>query len=208
VSVITGTWIGLAVGAVTAVTFLGKDRRALRRAAGAFEPGSATVRGAIAASVAGCRGGYRWQYRLVPRTNTGPSSAQLTTRVSPRFDWKAELVGGGPWLVDLGKLLAAQVGVLRDVEVGDPVLDRRFRFAASDPEELQRAFTGGGAREALLALAATQRFRAIIVRKGTCTVSWSPKDRSSDGSVEGLRARLDAVASVLTACGFAPGSFD
>ncbi len=200
-----GLVAALAATAVFLILGLRGSARRLRKVEPAFEPGSARLCGVLARWLEGRSLGFQFRYRLQPATSNSPGAALLTARVVAPFDWKATEVGHGPQVVNLGTLALVQLGILRDVDIGDPELDRRLRFAAVNEMDLVVAFGGQPPRIALQRLVDTANFRGITIHKGHCRIQWAPRDASLDESPEVVRERLGRTVNLLTALGISPG---
>ncbi len=195
---------GLAVG--VAVLLVARRRLAsrLRALEGAFEPASAQVSGLIPTAITGRWQGYAFRYTLQMRSNNSPGGATATSPVRAPFDWRAVVVGHGPRTVNLAMLGLQQLGLLKDVEVGDPDLDRRLRFSAKDPQELTVAFGTTGVRRAMSRLLELKNFRSVAITKGKLTAAWTPRDPALDEDVATVRARLSALVNLASALGCSP----
>jgi hypothetical protein len=201
-----GLVAALAATAVFLILGLSGSARCLRKVEPAFEPGSARLCGVLSRWLEGRSLGFQFRYRLQPATSNSAGAALLTARVVAPFDWKAAEVGHGPQVVNLGTLALVQLGILRDVDIGDPELDRRLRFATVNEMDLVVAFGGQPPRTALQRLVDTANFRGITIHKGRCRIQWAPRDASLDESPEVVRDRLGRTVNLLTALGISPGS--
>ena len=198
--------VGLLVGLFVALAGRRGAIRRLLKVEAAFEPASSHFSGFPVPSLWGRSSGYLWKYRLRAKTNNSPGGAVLETRVSTHMDWKAVEIGHGPQLINMGGLLAVQLGFLQDIEIGDADLDRRLRFSASNAVHLKSAFDSESVRRAMLALAESPNFRAVSVHKGRCSVRWAPRNPELDEDVDSVRTRLRGVVDLLTALGHSPGA--
>lgn len=187
------------VGFVAAVA-VGRavSARRLGKVLPAFEPGTARVAGLLAPRAEGVVSGFRFAYRPIPRSNNSPGGARATAWVSA-VPCRFEASRMGP-----GGAVLLRLGLVRDIEIGDPELDRGLRFSAREETVLRSVFGGESAREALRRLAATPHFRSVAVRDDRVVVIWAPRDPAHDEDPAGVRARLMAVVELLSALGVAP----
>ncbi len=193
--------LGLLLAAAVVAVAAAIQRRRYRPLAAAFEPGSSVVR---AFSVEGRWSGYLMRCTLQERTQSSPGGMRLVVPVLAPFRWRAVAVGRGERLLEMAALGLIQLGLLRDVEVGDPVLDRVLRFAAEHPQNLAVAFQSQSVRAAMRRLLALPNFRSLDVRRNRASVQFQPRTRALDENPEVLRARMTAVAELLSAVGCSP----
>jgi len=192
-----GLLLAVAVIAVAAAL----QRRRYRALVAAFEPGSCVVR---AFSVEGRWGGYLMRCTLQQRTQNSPGGMRLVVPVFAPSKWRAVAVGRGGQLVEIAALGLIHLGLLRDVEVGDPVLDSALRFAAEDPQNLAVMFQSESVRGAMRRLLALPNFRSLDVRRNRASVQFQPASKALDENPEVLRTRMTAVAGLLSAVGCSP----
>jgi|GEM_PF-3197395 len=195
---------GLALGFVVLIVVRRRLVGRLQALENAFEPASARVGGLIPSGITGRWQGYTFRYSLQMRSNNSPGGATITSRVRAPFDWRAAAIWQGPKVANLAMLGLMQLGLLRDVKVGDPELDRQLRFSAKDPQELTVAFGTVGLREAMQRLLGLKNFRSIAISRGTLVAVWTPRDPKLDEDIETVRGRLSALVDLVSALGCSP----
>ena len=97
-----------------------------------------------------------------------------------------------------------QIGLLKDVTVGDEELDGRLRFSGADATTLVSLFGQDRTRAALRTLSGTENFASVAVRDRRVDVKWAPRRPDLDDEPDALRLRLAAAIDLLAACGFPP----
>ncbi len=191
---------GLAVAAVIALVVAAVrrvGRRRLETFGPAFELGTARVPGALSTSVEGLFLGYTCRYTIEQRSQYSPGGAALRIAASSPQQWTASKQ-------DLGSRLMTQIGLFKDVTVGDQELDRRLRFSGADATTLVSLFGQERTRVALRSLSGTENFASIAVRDRRVDVKWAPRKPDLDDEPDALRLRLAAAIDLLAACGFPP----
>ena len=173
------------------------QRRRLQPLEPIFEPGTFRLAGFAPVWAEGRVEGYPCRYRVVDRGKNSPGGARLELGVVAPFPWHAS-----PANV-LTRALA-NVGVMRDLEIGDPQLDERLRFTAAEPERLAGQFRVDTAREALRRLAGGEAFAGIGTSDGALSVRWQPRRRGIDENPEAVRRRISETIGVATALSYAP----
>ena len=194
------TLAAVAAGALVAVLVAvarSQARRQFERLAPAFELGTAHRVGLVPPSVEGLFQGYTFRYTVEARSQYSAGGALLRTRVSSPLEWSASLQ-------DAGSRLLVSVGILKDMDIGDDELDRRLRFAASDPSSLKALLGQTRTREALRALAAGQGFASVQIRPQRVDLKWAPRQPELDEDPDALRGRMAAAVTLLSACGYPP----
>jgi hypothetical protein len=96
------------------------------------------------------------------------------------------------------------VGILQDLEIGDPDLDQRLRFTAEDETGLRSLFGSDYVRTAFREVLATENFATVRCRMDRLETRWAPRSRRLDEDGEILRKRLEVVVGLATACGYMP----
>lgn len=192
--------VGIAVAAGLALIVLGVRRAGRRRLevlGPAFELGTARVAGTLSTSVEGLFQGYSCRYSVEQRSQYSPGGASLRVAASSPLQWIVAKQ-------DMGSRLMTQIGLLKDVPVGDDELDRRLRFAGTDADNLVSVFGQERTRNALRSLSDTENFASVTVRTHRVDVKWSPSNPGLDDDPDGLRSRLVAAVNLLVACGVPP----
>ncbi len=174
-----------------------KGRRIAEHLTPAFELGTAQPLGFFGVGLRGLHRGYQCRYVLRFASQHDRGGATLGIEAVAPFSWSAERSQAGTRLL-------LSLRVLRNLEVGDPALDERFRFAAEDPGALQAVLRIEAFRRAVLALVATENFESIRARANRIELSWAPRSANLDEDPETLRLRLDAAVGLLTAGGWPP----
>jgi hypothetical protein len=186
--------IGLAV-AVAVMRRVGRKR--FIRLAPAFDFGTCKQVGPFGMTVAGLYGGFTCRYTIHPASQHNPGGASLRLGVTGAGRWSADVAGAGSRLL-------VKVGVLQDLEIGDPDLDLRLRFTADDESGLRSLFGADHVRTAIQGVLATENFAGVRCRTDRLETRWSPRDRHLDEDGETLRKRLEVVAGLAAACGYVP----
>jgi len=192
--------IGVGAAAVIALIIAATrsaGRRRLELMGPAFELGTARVPGTLSTAVEGIYQGYTCRYSIEQRSQYSPGGATLRILASSPLHWNAAKQ-------DMGSRLMAQVGLLKDVMIGDDELDERLRFSGSDEASMLTVFGQQRTREALRALAGTENFTSIAVRNQRVDVKWAPRAPDLDDSPDALRNRLTVAVDLLAACGYPP----
>ena len=157
----------------------------------AFDFGSSRKIGLFGMTVEGLYHGYSCRYTIQPASQYSPGGASLRLAVSAAGSWSAEVANAGSRLM-------VKMGVLKDLEVGDPDLDLRLRFTADDDGSLRTLFGVAGVRTALREVLAIENFASARLGKNGLEVRWSPRERRLDEDVDILRRRLETYE--LAAC--------
>lgn len=100
----------------------------------------------------------------------------------------------------------ASTGLLQDVEVGDPGLDRELHFVARDPGSLRGAIGTEAPRAALAGLLGEPAFSSILVRADLVRVQWMPRRRGADEDPGVVARRIRESLALLGAIGCGPGA--
>lgn len=191
----------LAAAVAVLVFALAMYRRRYRSLETAFEPGSVVMR---MLWIEGRWSGFSFRYGLQERTQHSPGGARLTALVMAPGKWRAVKVTGGAQLAELAAAGLVRLGVLEDVEVGDPVLDRELRIAGADVQNLAIALKTVSVRESLYDLVAMTNFHSIDVRRDRVAVQFRPRAKGLDDSADVLRDRMTTLARLLSALGYSP----
>ncbi len=191
---VAAVMIGVTI-AVVMMRRVGRER--LIRLAPAFEFGTCKKVGPFGMTVEGLYGGFTCRYTIHPASQNNPGGASLRIAVTGAGSWSAESAGAGSRLL-------VKVGVLEDLEIGDPDLDQRIRFTADDGSGLRSLFGADHVRTAFRAVLATENFAKVQCRPDRLETRWRPRDRRLDEDGDVLRERLEAVTGLATACGCVP----
>jgi hypothetical protein len=186
--------IGVAI-AVVMIRRVGRKR--FIRLAPAFDFGTCRMVGPFGTVVAGLYRGFTCRYTIHPASQHSPGGASLRIGVNGAGKWSADVAGAGSRLL-------VTVGLLQDLEIGDPDLDQRMRFTADDESGLRSLFGTDHVRTAFRGVLATEKFSGIRCRSDRLEARWSPRDRRLDEDGETLRSRLEAAAGLAAACGYMP----
>ncbi len=188
--------IGLGLGAA-ALAFRQTARKRLERLSPAFELGtcrsSRTVRICDRGSVQGLHLPLHDSIRLAVR----PGRSAAPDRRRQHQPWSAEPA-------NTGSRLLVKFGSAKDFDIGDRVLDERFRFSAEDEGVLRSIFGTESARDAMHTLAATENFKCVGAREDRIDFQWAPRNRHLDEDTETLRFRLETATNLATACNLTP----
>ena len=192
--------IGFAIAAVIALVVVAVRRAGQRRLESlgpAFELGTARVPGALSTSVEGVYQGFTCRYTIEQRSQYSPGGATLRIGSASTQQWTASKQ-------DLGSRLMTQIGLLKDVAIGDQELDSRLRFSGADATSLLSLFGQERTRAALRTLSNTENFASVAVRNQRVDVKWAPRKPELDDDPGALRLRLAASVDLLAACGLPP----
>lgn len=192
--------VAVAVAAALALVVVGIRRAGQRRLetlGPAFELGTARVSGALSTGVAGLYKGYTCQYTVEQRSQYTPGGATLRVSASSPLQWAVSRQ-------DMGSRLMTQIGLLKNVAIGDVELDARLRFSGSDAASLVSVFGLERTRSPLRGLSDTENFASVTVRNQRVDVKWAPRNPSLDDNPDALRRRLAGAIDLLTACGIPP----
>lgn len=188
------------IGVAVAVTLARRSgRKRFESLAPAFDFGTARKVGFFGLTVAGLHNGYSCRYTIQPASQHNPGGATLRVDVSAAGRWSAEVA-------NFGSRLMVKMGLIRDLDVGDPDLDTRLRFSADDEGSLRTLFGVDDVRRAVRSVMATENFAGVGLGKQGLAVSWSPRDRRLDEDAETVRQRLEAARGLASACGYPPGT--
>jgi hypothetical protein len=182
---------------VLVVVFRRGGRRRLEALAPAFELGTTRLVGPFGTAIEGIYQGFSCRYTVEHASQYNPGGATLRVQTSSPLQWSAGVE-------DFGARLMVRVGILRDVEVGDERLDQRLRFSSTDQTGLTALFGQERTRSAMGALSDTDNFNSVTVRSDRADIKWSPRRPQLDENPDVVRARLDAVVELLSACGYSP----
>ena len=114
---------------------------------------------------------------------------------------------GDRWSAEMattGSRFMVKMGILGDLEIGDPDLDSRMRFSADDEDALRSLFALDAVRDAFRAVQATENFAAVRLQPHRLEVRWSPRTARLDEDAEILRHRLEAAANLVKGSGYPP----
>jgi hypothetical protein len=186
----------VAAGIVLVVARVSQDRR-LRGLASCFEVGTFAISGTVARWARGRVEGFECRYRIVARDRNDPGGARLRVAALARLAWQATRSNA------VSRVMV-RVGLMKDVEIGDPGLDETLRFSATDGGGLKGALADARAREALRRLAATDNFYSATCDGDGLTVRWRPRARAVDENPDVVTRRIAASLLLLSALGCAP----
>ena len=189
--------IGVGIAAVLMRRY---GRKLLEKLGPAFDFGTCRrvgLFGLFGLGVEGLYRGFTCRYSIEPASQHNPGGASLRLAVNGSGRWSAEVAGAGTRLM-------VRMGVLKDLESGDPDLDQRLRLTADDENGLRSLFGADHVRAAFRVVLATENFARVRCRADRMEVRWSPRDRRLDEDGEVVRSRLEAVAGLAAACGYAP----
>ncbi len=187
----------VAVSIIVIVMVRRSGRRRLDNLAPAFELGTTRVVGPFGNIIEGIYQGYSARYTVEQRSQYSPGGATLRVGATSPQQWSAGVE-------DVGSKLMVRVGILKDFNIGDPDLDQRLRFSGSDETTLLSLFSTTATRTAMRTLSDTANFNSVTVRPDRVDVKWAPRKPELDDNPDILRARLDTVTGLLTACGYPP----
>lgn len=195
------TWLpivfaAVAAGIVLVVARVVQDRR-LRGLAPSFEAGTFAVTGFLTRWATGRVEGFECRYRVVDRNRNDPGGARLGVAARVPFHWQATRSSAASRAM-------VRIGVLHDVEIGEPQLDEALRFTAPDGVALKAALADLAAREALARLAATANFMAVSCDARGAVVRWRPRARGVDERPEVVAERIAAGLGLARALGWSP----
>ena len=193
-------FIGVAAAAAVALVVFASRRagqRRLEQLGPAFELGTAKLPSALSSSVEGIYLGYTCRYTVEQRSQYSPGGATLRIGAASPLHWSASKA-------DVGSRLMTNLGILKDVEIGDAELDERLRFSGSDQTSLLTVFGQTRTREALRELALSENFASIAVRDQRSEIKWAPRLPELDDDPDAVRQRLAQAIDVLAACGYPP----
>lgn len=192
--------VAVAVAAAIALVVLGIRRMGKRRLetlGPAFDLGTARIPGALSTGVAGLYQGYSCHYTIEQRSQYSPGGATLRVSASSPLQWAVTKQ-------DVGSRLMTQIGILKDVAIGDAELDAQFRFSGSDAASLISVFGQDRTRSSLRALCDTENFASVTVRNRRADIKWAPRNPTLDDNPDALRSRLAGAVDLLAACGIPP----
>jgi hypothetical protein len=187
----------LAVIVIAVVLVRRSGRNRLERLGPAFELGTVRPAGPLGTGVEGGYRGFQCRYTVEHASQYSPGGANLRAHALSVHRWSAGLS-------DFGARLMVQVGILKDLEIGDQELDSRLRFSGADPGAVAAVFGQQSARQAMRVLADTDNFQSVSVRDDRVDVKWVPRRAELDEDPEVLRVRLEALVGLLVACGSTP----
>lgn len=188
--------IGLGLGAA-GLAFWQTARKRLERLSPAFELGTCRTIGPFGSAIEGLYKGYTCRYSIQYASQYDPGGARLRINATSNTQWSAEPA-------NTGSKLLVKFGLAKDYEIGDRVLDERFRFTAEDEGVLQTIFGTESARDAMHTLAATENFKSVGAREERIDFQWAPRNRHIDEETESLRFRLESAISLAIACNLMP----
>ncbi len=188
--------IGLGIGAAV-LAWRKTARKRLERLSPAFELGTSRPSGPFGSAVEGLYKGYTCRYTVQYASQYDPGGALLRIAAIGAKRWSAEPANAGSRLM-------VKLGLARDFEIGDRVLDERFRFSADDEAALQSVFGTEQARDALHTLAATKNFKGVGAREDRVDIRWAPRNRQIDEDTDTVRFRLETATGLAIACNLVP----
>lgn len=191
---------GIALAAVIGLVLVAvrrAGRRRLERFGPAFELGTARLPSALSSSIEGLHQGYTCRYTIEQRSQYSPGGATLRIAASSPLRWTASKQ-------DIGSRLMTQIGLLKNVAIGDEELDERLRFSGADATSLVSLFGQERTRSALRTLSSTENFASVSVRDRRIDVKWAPRKPDLDDAPDALQHRLGVAVDLLAACGFPP----
>ena len=194
--VIVAAALVLGLGVVAAVLRY-KGGRRLERLGPAFELGTARTEGFLKTRVGGIYRGYSCSLLIQYASQYDRGGAAMRVAASSPHRWAAEIANPGARMM-------VKVGLLKDLEVGDQVLDQRLRFSAEDQGALTSVFGIENVRTAMQRLIGSENFESIHIREDRIDVKWSPRMAALDDDPEVLRARLELVTELAAACSCSP----
>lgn len=174
-----------------------KGRRLAEELTPAFELGTVRPLGALRTGLEGLYRGYTCRYLIRYASQHDRGGATLKIDAGSPISWSAERE-------ELGTRLLLSLGLVRDLEVGHPELDDRFRFAADDPGAFQATARIETFRAALRDLASMDNFESVRARNERFEIVWSPRSAELDEDPGVLRRRLEAAVALLAATGSPP----
>ena len=195
----------IVIGAATLIVGLGvmvvvlrtKGRRRLERLGPAFELGTSSAEGFLGTRVGGIYRGYSCSLLIQHASQYDRGGATLRLAASSPHRWSAEVSNPGARLM-------VRVGLFKDLDVGDHVLDQRLRFSAEDGGPLTSLFGMEAVRAAMHRLIGSENFESIHIREERIDVKWSPRVAALDEDPDVLRTRLELVTEFVTACSYSP----
>jgi len=185
-----------AVG-VAAVLLRRSGQKRFERLAPAFDFGTSRKVGFFGTKIEGLYGGYPCRYTIQPASQHNPGGAVLRFSVSAADRWSAEVATAGSRFM-------VKMGILKDLEIGDPEFDHKLRFSADDEGALRSLFAVDAVRGAFRVLQATENFAGLGLQPNRLDARWSPRAARLDEDAEILRQRLEATAGLVTASGYPP----
>jgi len=172
-------------------------RRRLQRLGPAFELGTSKSEGFLGVAVGGVYRGYSCRLLIQHASQYDRGGATLRVAASSPHRWSAEISKPGA-------LLLVKVGLFKDLDVGDQMLDERLRFSADDEGSLLSLFGVEAVRAAMHELVASENFESIHAREDRVDVKWSPRVVKIDEDPDVLRVRLELATAVVAACSYTP----
>jgi hypothetical protein len=188
--------VGLGLGAA-ALAWRQAARKRLERLSPAFELGTCRPAGTFGTAVEGLYKGYTCRYTIQYASQYDPGGALLRINATGTHRWSAELA-------NTGSRLLVKFGLAKDFDIGDRVLDERFRFSADDEAALQSVFGTESARDAMHTLAATDNFKGVGAREERVDFRWAPRSRALDEDTDTVRFRLETATNFAGACNLTP----
>jgi hypothetical protein len=193
--------IMIAVGVAAAVAIIAfirrRGQRLHDRLGPAFELGTSKPLRLFGAGIEGLYRGYSSQYVIQYASQHDRGGAGLRCDATSAITWSAERPRPGTRLL-------VTIGVLKDIETGDPELDQNFRFTSSDGGSLRSLVAIDSVRRALLQLGASENFESVRVRADRVDFKWSPRAAALDEDSDTLGRRLHAAIELMVACGLPP----
>lgn len=185
-------------GVTIAAVVMRRHGRKLRdELAPAFDFGTCHKVGPFGLVVEGLSRGFTCRYSIQPASQHNPGGASLRLMVNGGATWTAETAGAGSRLL-------VKMGVLQDLEIGDPEIDPKLRFTAEDEGGLRSLFGTEQVRTAFRMVLETENFKRVLCRADRLEARWSPRDRRLDEDVAVVQSRLENVTGLAAACGYVP----
>lgn len=172
-------------------------RKRMARLAPAFELGTAKKVGLFGSAVEGLYKGYTCRYTVQYASQYDPGGALLRMVASSSNPWSVELA-------NTGSRLLVKFGLAKDFDIGDRVLDERFRFSADDEGVLRSVFGTESTRDAMHTLSATENFKGVGAREDRIDFRWAPRNTRLDEDSETVRFRLETAVTLARACNIVP----
>lgn len=174
-----------------------KGRRRLERLGPAFELGTSRSDGFLKTRVGGIYRGYSCSLLIQHASQYDRGGAVLRVAAASPHIWSAEISNPGARLM-------VKVGLFKDLDVGDQILDERLRFSAEDEGTLTSIFGIEAVRAAMHRLLGSENFESIHTRMDRIDAKWAPRATALDEDPDVLRARLELVTEFVAACSYSP----
>jgi len=163
----------------------------------AFELGTCRKIGPWGAALEGLFQGYSCRYIIQPASQNNPGGAVLRVAITGGVPWSAEMPGAGTRLM-------IRMGILQDLEIGEPDLDSSLRFAAGDENALRNLFGSTQVRASFRRITEGENLAGVRVTPHRFEIRWAPRNRDLDEDVGVLRQRLENAVGSVAACRYPP----